>query len=76
MQQITVKQMWDMLRYNQPDKPYTEAIPELGNIKLKPSRSTTEQTLYCNYLNRLSDFVREQRRIPGQCASAIVATHA
>jgi hypothetical protein len=76
MQQIAVKQMWDMLRYNQPDKPYTEAIPELVDIELKPSRSTTEQTRYCGYLNCLSDFVREQRRIPGQCASAIVALNA
>jgi hypothetical protein len=62
--------MWKMLRYES-DKPYTEAIPEIADIdlELKPSRSMTEQTRYCRYLNRLSDFVRERRKIPGQCAN-------
>jgi hypothetical protein len=75
MQQIAVERMWKMLQFDRQDEPYAEAIPELADIDLefKQSRFMTEQTWYCRYLNLLSDFVREQRKIPGQCAKFIAA---
>lgn len=47
--------MWEMLWYSEPDEPYIEAIPQLVDIRLKPSRWMTEQTRYCGYLTRLSE---------------------